>query len=99
MKIGLDKLYPFHAPLVRFGENTTHTLVWIKLRVTLGTEPHQTTVWQDFIMVDCPSPYNAILGCPTLGGIRAITSTYHLKMKFPTPTRIGKIKDNQKMAR
>ncbi|GFZ05117.1 hypothetical protein Acr_17g0006890 [Actinidia rufa] len=59
----------------------------------------QTTVWQDFIVVDCPSPYNAILGRPTLGGIKAITSTYHLKMKFPTLTGIGEVKGDRKVAR
>ncbi|GFZ09950.1 hypothetical protein Acr_21g0005490 [Actinidia rufa] len=58
-----------------------------------------TTVWQDFIVVDCPSPYNAILGRPTLGGIKAITSTYHLKMKSPTLTGIGEVKGNQKVVR
>ncbi|GFY92813.1 hypothetical protein Acr_08g0012090 [Actinidia rufa] len=52
-----------------------------------------------FYVVDCPSPYNAILGRPTLGGIKAITSTYHLKLKFPTPTGIGEIKGDQKVAR
>ncbi|GFY94785.1 hypothetical protein Acr_10g0001700 [Actinidia rufa] len=96
MKIGLDKLHPFHTPLIGFGGNTTHPLGWINLSITLGTEPHQTTVWQDFIVVDCPSPYNAILGRPTLGGIKAITSTYHLKLKFPTPTGIGEIKGDHK---
>ncbi|GFZ19761.1 hypothetical protein Acr_28g0004660 [Actinidia rufa] len=40
-------------------------------------------ITRDFIMVDCPSPYNAILGRPTLGGIKAITSTYHLKGDVP----------------
>ncbi|GFY91230.1 hypothetical protein Acr_07g0014260 [Actinidia rufa] len=79
--------------------NTTHPLGWINLPITLGTEPHQTTVWQDFIVVDCPSPYNAILGRPMLGIIKAITSTYHLKMKFPTLTGIGKVKGDQKVAR
>ncbi|GFS32867.1 hypothetical protein Acr_00g0025180 [Actinidia rufa] len=49
--------------------------------------------------LDCPSPYNAILGRPTLGGIKAITSTYHLKMKFPTLTGIGEVKGDQKVAR
>ncbi|GFS34136.1 hypothetical protein Acr_00g0032460 [Actinidia rufa] len=48
---------------------------------------------------DCPLPYNAILGRPTLGGIKAITSTYHLKMKFPTLTGIGEVKGDQKVAR
>ena len=66
MKIGLDKLYPFHTLLVGFGGNTTHSLGWIKLPVTLGTKPHHSTIWQNFIVMDCPSPYNAILGCPTL---------------------------------
>ncbi|GFZ01925.1 hypothetical protein Acr_15g0005340 [Actinidia rufa] len=84
--------------------------IWRKYNATLGmdqftnnpgnrTTPHQTTVWQDFIVVDCPSPYNAILGRPTLGGIKAITSTYHLKMKFPTLTGIGEVKGDQKVAR
>ncbi|GFZ21685.1 hypothetical protein Acr_29g0008470 [Actinidia rufa] len=54
MKIGLDKLHPFHTPLIGFGGNTTHPLGWINLPITLGTEPQQTTVWQDFIVVDCP---------------------------------------------
>ncbi|GFZ07029.1 hypothetical protein Acr_18g0011990 [Actinidia rufa] len=45
------------------------------------------------------SPYNAILGRPTLGRIKAITSTYHLKMKFPTLTGIGEVKGDQKVAR
>ncbi|GFY81120.1 hypothetical protein Acr_01g0009290 [Actinidia rufa] len=89
MKIGLDKLHLFHTPLVRFGGNMMHPLGWIKLPVTLGTEPHQTTVWQDFIVVDFPLPYNAILGRLTLGGTRTITLTYHLKMKFPTSTGVG----------
>ncbi|GFY93780.1 hypothetical protein Acr_09g0002260 [Actinidia rufa] len=83
----------------RFGGNTTHPLGWINLPITLGTEPHQTTVWQDFIVVHCPSPYNAILGRPTLGRIKAITSTYHLKMKFPTLTGVGEVKGDQKVAR
>ncbi|GFY91031.1 hypothetical protein Acr_07g0012270 [Actinidia rufa] len=77
--VPLDKLHPFHTPLIGFRRKYDTPLGWINLPITLGTEPHQTTVWQDFIVVDCPSPYNAILGRPTLGGIKAITSTYHLK--------------------
>ncbi|GFZ11327.1 hypothetical protein Acr_22g0007250 [Actinidia rufa] len=99
MKVGLNKLHPFHTPLIGFGGNTTHPLGWINLPITLGTEPQQTTVWQDFIVVDCPSPYNSILGRPTLGRFKPITSTYHLKMKFPTLTGIGEVKGDQKVAR
>ncbi|GFS45972.1 hypothetical protein Acr_00g0099270 [Actinidia rufa] len=41
MKVGLDKLHPFHTPLIGFGGNTTHPLGWINLPITLGTELHQ----------------------------------------------------------
>ena len=44
MKIGQDKLHPFHTLLIGFGGNITHPLGWIKLPVTLGTKHHQTTV-------------------------------------------------------
>ncbi|GFY96460.1 hypothetical protein Acr_11g0007660 [Actinidia rufa] len=74
---------------IGFGGNTMHPPGWIKLPVIIGMEPHQTTVWQNFIMMGCPLPYNAILGHPMLGGIKAITSTYHLMMKFLTSTRVG----------
>ena len=76
-----------------------YPLGWIKLPITLETEPHQTIAWKDFIVVDCPSPYNAILGRPTLGGIKAITSIYHLIMKFPTSTGVGEVKSDQKVAK
>ncbi|GFS39342.1 hypothetical protein Acr_00g0062390 [Actinidia rufa] len=95
MKIGRDRLHPFHTPLIEFGRNSTDPLGWIKLPLTLETEPHQTIVWQDFIIVDCLSPYNVILGRPTLGKIKAITFTYHLMMKFPAPTGIGEIDDTE----
>ena len=62
-------------------------------------ELHQTIEWQDFIVVDCPSPYNTILGCPTHGRIKAITSTYHLMMKFPTTTGICEVRGHQKLFR
>ncbi|GFZ02291.1 hypothetical protein Acr_15g0008990 [Actinidia rufa] len=35
----------------------------------------------------------------TIHGIKAITSTYHLKLKFPTSTGIGELKGDQRMAR
>ncbi|XP_059638751.1 uncharacterized protein LOC132281026 [Cornus florida] len=38
----------------------------------------------DFVVVDCPSSYNIILGRTTLNAMKAITSTYHLLMRFLT---------------
>ncbi|GKA09855.1 hypothetical protein Tco_0689288, partial [Tanacetum coccineum] len=42
-----------------------------------------------FIMVRAPSPYNIILGRPGLKTFRAIPSTIHSIMKFPTPRGIA----------
>ena len=60
MKIGRDKLHPFHRPLVEFGGGSIHHLGQVKLPLTLGIEPHQTMIWQDFIVIDCLSPSNTI---------------------------------------
>ena len=45
----------------------------------------------DFLVMDCPSTYNMIIGRPTLNRLKATTSTYCLKVKFPTTYGVGKI--------
>ena len=49
-------------------------------------------------MVDYSSTYNVILGRPTLNRLKA-TTTQCLKVKFPTPHRIGEISGDQLLAR
>ena len=46
-------------------------------------------------MVDCLSAYNAILGRPTLNSWKAVTSIYHLMIKFPTNYEVGELRGNQ----
>ena len=50
-------------------------------------------------MVDCPSSYNVIIERPTLNCWKAATSTYCLKVKFPTENGVGKVKRDQVLAR
>ena len=50
-------------------------------------------------MVDCPSSYNVIIGRPILNCWKAITSTYCLKVKFPTKNGVGEVKGDQVLAR
>jgi hypothetical protein len=52
-----------------------------------------------FLLVDRPSTYNAIFGRTTLNELKAITSTPHLSMKFPTEEGIGVMKGDQREAR
>ena len=50
-------------------------------------------------MVDCPSSYNVIIGRPTLNKWKTATSTYCLKVKFPTDDGVGEVRGDQVLAR
>ncbi|KAL5550182.1 hypothetical protein UlMin_000358 [Ulmus minor] len=65
----------------------------------LGTHPCQHIQSVNFVVVDCPSSYNVIIGRPTLNAIRAVTSTYHLLVKFPTVGGIEVLKGDQQESR
>ena len=53
----------------------------------------------EFIVVDTPSAYNAILGRPFLSGIREVLSIYHNILKFPVGTGVGEVRGDQQAAR
>src|SRR5579862_6652483 len=53
----------------------------------------------EFIVVDTPSAYNAILGRPFLSGIRGVLSIYHNILKFPVGTEVGEVRGDQQAAR
>ena len=59
----------------------------------------QLTRQLDFLVVDYPSSYNIIIGRPTLNKWKAATSTYCLKVKFPTDNDVGKVKGDQVLAK
>ena len=92
-------LHPFESPLVSFSGDRVYLRGIVTLAVTVGTQPRQLTRQLDFLVVDCPSSYNVIIGRPTLNRWKAAMSTYCLKVKFPTDKRIGEIRRNQILAR
>ena len=53
----------------------------------------------DFLVVDCPSSYNVIIGRPTLIKWKAATSIYCLKVKFPMDNGVDEVKGDQVLAR
>ncbi|GAV71744.1 LOW QUALITY PROTEIN: hypothetical protein CFOL_v3_15234, partial [Cephalotus follicularis] len=59
-------LRPVKASLVGFAREMVHPLGSIDLSVVAGKGPHQTQVQMTFLVVDTPSPYNAIVGRPCL---------------------------------
>lgn len=79
-----DKLLPFEI---------------VGLPMTIRTGDKQVTKVVDFLVVDCPSSYNVILGRPTLNQMEAVTSTYHILMCFPTKEGVGEVRGDQVTAR
>ena len=71
----------------------------VTLTVVAGDYPQQITKDVTFLVVDYLSAYNAILRRPTFNSWKAVTSTYHLMIKFPTDYRMGELQGNQVAAR
>ena len=67
--------------------------------MVVGAYPQQVTKGVNFLVVDCLSSYNAIIGRPILNSWKAVTSTYHLLVKFPTKYGVGEVQGDQLAAR
>ena len=91
MGINRARLIPTNAPLVGFGGTRVLSVGSITLSVTVGDYSQQITKDVTFLVVDCSSAYNGILGRLTLNSWKAATSTYHLMIKFLTKYEIGQL--------
>ena len=69
------------------------------LPVIIGEAPLQQNIMTEFIVVETPSAYNAILGRPFLARIMGVLSIYHNVLKFPVGTEIGEVRGDQQAAR
>ena len=99
MRIDREYLIPINAPLVGFGRMRVFPIGAVMLSVMVGDYPQQITKEVTFLVVDCSSTYNAILGQPTLNSWKAVTSTYHLMIKFPMDYGVRELRGNQVAAR
>ena len=99
MKLERDQLHPVYSPLVGFGGMRVQPVGTITLPVVVGEYPQQVTKDVNFLMVDCSSSYNVIIGRPTLNSWKAVTFTYHLSVKFPTEYGVGEVQGDQLAAK
>ena len=90
-----EDLTAYDSPLVSFDGKTVIPKGQIRLPVQAGSE----VVEVDFIVVDAYSPYTAIVARPWLHALGAVSSTLHLKVKFPSGGRVEEIVGSQPMAR
>ncbi|XP_041001598.1 uncharacterized protein LOC121247293 [Juglans microcarpa x Juglans regia] len=99
MGIGANRLKPVPTTLKGFTRDVVQPMGSITLPVSVSTDPHIATSMTQFLLVRTWSAYNVIIGRPTLNALKAITSTYHLKMKFLTRAGIGEVRGEQVLAR
>ena len=62
MRIDKERLIPTNAPLIGFGGSRVFPLGAVILSMMVGDYPQQITKDVTFLVVDCSSAYNAILG-------------------------------------
>lgn len=97
--IRFNNLKPTFMPLTEFTTEVVRPLGTISLAVTVGDYPKDKTLLSTFYVIDAPSPFNIILGRPWINGAKAIPSTYHLCVKFPTDHGVATVRGNQSVAK
>ena len=70
----------------------------VSLAVTFGEYPMSVTKMMEFIVVDTPSAYNALLRRPILIGLGAVASVRHLAMMFLTSKVTGIVRGDKLVA-
>uniref|UniRef100_A0A2N9FUL1 RNase H type-1 domain-containing protein n=1 Tax=Fagus sylvatica TaxID=28930 RepID=A0A2N9FUL1_FAGSY len=73
-------LQPYDAPLFGFSGESIRPMGRIILNVHTGPISLET----EFVVIDVPSPYTAIMGRRWLHRLKAVPSSFHQKLCFPT---------------
>ncbi|XP_010496845.1 PREDICTED: uncharacterized protein LOC104773875 [Camelina sativa] len=95
MGIGKEHIVGPPSPLVSFTSETSMSLGTI----TLPVSTQGVVKMVEFTVFDRPAAYNVILGTPWLYQMKAVASTYHQCVKFPTPEGVREILGSQRTAR
>lgn len=99
MHLGHLRIVPcFEDPLYGFGHNMIPIRGVIYLPILFKIPPIQVFHTIISYVISSSSSYNMILGRPMLTKIRVITSTTHLKVRFPNARGVGEIKLDREMA-
>ena len=93
------RIRPFTSPLVSFTGDRIVPIGIVTLTMIARTYSTKVTKEIDFLIVDSPSTYNIILGRLAFNRLRAVTSTYYLKVKFPIAYGVGEIRGDQALTR
>ncbi|XP_068477362.1 uncharacterized protein [Phaseolus vulgaris] len=101
MRIPESEIQPYNKQIVGFSGERVDTKGYIDLYTTFGEEDGlHKTINVRYLLVNAQTSYNILLGRPSINRLKAIVSTPHLAMKFPSATNdIATIHVDQKTAR
>ncbi|XP_075662946.1 uncharacterized protein LOC142632428 [Castanea sativa] len=95
LNLKLEDLTAYDSPLISFEGKA----IIPKWQIWLPVQSSSEVVDVDFIVVDAYSPYTVILARPRLHALGAVSSTLHVKVKFPSGGLIEEIIRSQSVAR
>ncbi|XP_027071601.1 uncharacterized protein [Coffea arabica] len=75
LKLTREQLSPVRTPLVGFGRHVVHPEGMVTLTVTVGHQPRYRTIPVNFVVARADSPYNLLMGRPTLNALRVAASS------------------------
>ena len=90
-----EDLTAYDSPLVSFDGK----IIIPRDQIRLPVQASLKVVEVDFIVVDAYSPYIAIVARPWLHALGTVSSTLHLKVKYPSGNQIEELVESQSMAR
>ncbi|XP_010677764.1 uncharacterized protein LOC104893366 [Beta vulgaris subsp. vulgaris] len=100
LMIGREFLKPVRYPVIGFTEASVVPEGLISLPVRIGENDIARDVMAEFLVVDVPGAYNAIIGRPFIQDVQGVVSTYHLTMLYVSNGgSTSRLKGNQEMAR
>ena len=99
MGLSVAELKAASMILYGFSGEGSAAIRTIELVVTLGEGPRTVSKLLEFVVIDCPAAYNAILGRPALMAFEAITSIRHITIKFSSAAGICIARGDQLAAR
>jgi len=100
LQLSPDLLRSYTGCLYGFADNPVEVRGYLELRTTFTDGTTSRTESIRYLVVNSNSAYNILLGRPALNRLRAVSSTRHMKMKFPALSgKVIVIKSDQEEAR
>ena len=95
LKLMPEDLTCYDSPLIGFDGK----IVFLRGKIRMPVQARLEVVEVNFIMVDAYSPYTTIVARPWLHAMGVVSSTLHLKVKYPSGDQVKQLVKSQSMAR